>query len=117
MSSIAQKFQVKYGWKGLEIRNNFPYRNFSRFEMKFEPKIKELLWVENSLENSLENLGTLDFDEIWTTSFLLHLISRKKKSIFIKRGYKIWISLKKKIRIDFTIVWILNFIFEFHLLS
>jgi hypothetical protein len=28
-----QKFQIKYGWKGLEIRNNFHYRNFSRFEI------------------------------------------------------------------------------------
>jgi hypothetical protein len=31
----------------------------------------------NSLENSLENPGTLDFDEIWPTSSWLHLIARK----------------------------------------
>jgi hypothetical protein len=31
----------------------------------------------NSLENSLENLGTLDFDEICPASFWLHLIARK----------------------------------------
>jgi hypothetical protein len=31
----------------------------------------------NSLENSLENLGTLDFDEIWPASSWLHLITRK----------------------------------------
>jgi hypothetical protein len=41
--SMGQKFQVKYGWKYLEIMNNFPYRNFSRFEMEFELEIRELL--------------------------------------------------------------------------
>jgi hypothetical protein len=30
-----QKFKTKYGWQVVEIRNNFPYRNFSRFEMDF----------------------------------------------------------------------------------
>jgi hypothetical protein len=38
-----QKFQIKYGWKGLEIRNNSSYRNFSRFEKEFELKFRELL--------------------------------------------------------------------------
>jgi hypothetical protein len=38
-----KKFQIKYGWKEVEIRNNFPNRNFSRFEMKFELKLRELL--------------------------------------------------------------------------
>jgi hypothetical protein len=33
----------------------------------------------NSLENSLENLGTLDFDEIWPASSWLHLIARKNQ--------------------------------------
>jgi hypothetical protein len=31
----------------------------------------------NSLDNSLENLGTLDFDEIWPASSWLHLLARK----------------------------------------
>jgi hypothetical protein len=31
--SFLQKFQIKYEWKGMEIRNNFSYRNFSRFEV------------------------------------------------------------------------------------
>jgi hypothetical protein len=31
-----EKFEIKYGWKVVEIRNNFPYRNFSRIEMDFE---------------------------------------------------------------------------------
>jgi hypothetical protein len=33
----------------------------------------------NLHRNSLENLGTLEFDEIWSTSSLLHLVSRKNK--------------------------------------
>jgi hypothetical protein len=37
-----QKFQIKYRWKELEIRNTFPYRIFSRLEMEFELKFKEL---------------------------------------------------------------------------
>jgi hypothetical protein len=41
--SVLQKFQIKYGWKEIEIRNNFPYRNVSRFEIKFELKFRELL--------------------------------------------------------------------------
>jgi hypothetical protein len=41
--SLLKKFQIKYGWKELERRNNFPYRNFSRFEIEFELKIRELL--------------------------------------------------------------------------
>jgi hypothetical protein len=40
---VLQKFQIKYGWKGLVIRNNFPYRNFSRFEIEFEQEFRELL--------------------------------------------------------------------------
>jgi hypothetical protein len=30
------KFEIKYGWKVVEIRNNFSCMNFSRFEMEFE---------------------------------------------------------------------------------
>jgi hypothetical protein len=33
----------------------------------------------NFNRNSLENLGTLEFGEIWLTSSLLHLITRKNK--------------------------------------
>jgi hypothetical protein len=40
---VLGKLEVKYGWKELEIRNNFPYRNFSRFEKEFELKFRELL--------------------------------------------------------------------------
>jgi hypothetical protein len=38
-----EKFEIKYGFKVFEIRNNFPYRNFSTFEMDFELKFRELL--------------------------------------------------------------------------
>jgi hypothetical protein len=31
----------KYGWKEFEIWMNFPYRNFSRFEIEFELKFRE----------------------------------------------------------------------------
>jgi hypothetical protein len=33
----------------------------------------------NLIRNSLEILGTLEFDEIWLTLSLLHLIARKNK--------------------------------------
>jgi hypothetical protein len=36
----------------------------------------------NSLENSLKNLGTLDFDEIWPASSWLHLAS---KNLFLTK--------------------------------
>jgi hypothetical protein len=32
--------EIKYGWKEFEIRNNFPYRIFSRFETEFELKFR-----------------------------------------------------------------------------
>jgi hypothetical protein len=40
---LLEKFEIKYGWKELEIRINFPYRNISRFETEVELKIRELL--------------------------------------------------------------------------
>jgi hypothetical protein len=40
---LLKRFQIKYGWKEIEIRNNRPYRNFSIFEMEFELKFIELL--------------------------------------------------------------------------
>jgi hypothetical protein len=40
---LIEKLEVKYGWKEIKIRNNFPYRNFSRFEKEFELKFRELL--------------------------------------------------------------------------
>jgi hypothetical protein len=31
-----KKFQIKCGFEGFEIRNNFPYWNFSKFGVGFE---------------------------------------------------------------------------------
>jgi hypothetical protein len=39
---VLQKCEIKYGWKEFEIRINLPYRNFSRFGMEFELKVREL---------------------------------------------------------------------------
>jgi hypothetical protein len=39
---LLQKFHLKYGWKELEVRNNFPHRNLSRFEMELESKFEEV---------------------------------------------------------------------------
>jgi hypothetical protein len=38
---VLHKFEIKYGFEGFDEGNSFPYRNFSRFEMKFELKFKE----------------------------------------------------------------------------
>jgi hypothetical protein len=38
---MPQKFELKYGWRAFEVRNNFPYKGFIRFEMDFELKIRE----------------------------------------------------------------------------
>jgi hypothetical protein len=48
---LLERFQIKYGWKELEIRNNFPYRNFSRFELTFELKIHGNFYELKSKEN------------------------------------------------------------------
>jgi hypothetical protein len=40
--SPLQKFEIKEGWKVFEVWNNFPYRNFSRFETEFGLKFREI---------------------------------------------------------------------------
>jgi hypothetical protein len=35
---VLQKFELKYGWREFEVRNNFPYKGFLRLEMDFELK-------------------------------------------------------------------------------
>jgi hypothetical protein len=42
-----QKFQIKYGSKEVEIRNNFPDSNVSRLEMEYELKFREtsMSWI------------------------------------------------------------------------
>jgi hypothetical protein len=45
----------------------------------FRTKIQRSLYELSFNRNSLENLGTLEFDEIWPTKSLLYLVSRKNK--------------------------------------
>jgi hypothetical protein len=40
---VLKKIQIKYELKEIQIRNNFPYRNFSRFEIEFELIFGEVL--------------------------------------------------------------------------
>jgi hypothetical protein len=37
-----QKFELKYGWRSFEVRNNFTYKGFLRSEMDFEIKFGEV---------------------------------------------------------------------------
>jgi hypothetical protein len=57
----------------------------------------------NFHRNSLENPVTLEFDEIWLTGSLLHLIASKNK-FPAREDHKFEFSLKNGICIDFTIV-------------
>jgi hypothetical protein len=59
-----EKFGIKYGCEVFDIRNTFPYWNFSRYRKGFEIKFREasMSWIQ------LKILGTLEFDEIWPTS-------------------------------------------------
>jgi hypothetical protein len=44
---LPQKFEIKYGWKVFEIRNNFPYKDFLRLKMGFELKFREFSMSSN----------------------------------------------------------------------
>jgi hypothetical protein len=37
-----KKIEIKYGFEGFGERNNFLHMNFSRFEMDFELKFREV---------------------------------------------------------------------------
>jgi hypothetical protein len=39
---VPQKFELKYGWRAFEVRNNFPYKCFLIFEMDFKLKFREV---------------------------------------------------------------------------
>jgi hypothetical protein len=39
---MPQKFELKNGWREIEVGNNFSYTGFLRFEMDFELKFREL---------------------------------------------------------------------------
>jgi hypothetical protein len=70
--------EIKYGWKELEIRNNFVY-NLPLILNGFCTKIQRNFYALNYHRNLLEILGTLEFDEIWLACSLLHFIARKNK--------------------------------------
>jgi hypothetical protein len=36
-----EKFEMKYGFEGFDVWNNFPYRNFLKFKLDFELKFRE----------------------------------------------------------------------------
>jgi hypothetical protein len=36
----GSKNSKKYGWKEIEVKNNFPHRNLSIFEMELESKFE-----------------------------------------------------------------------------
>jgi hypothetical protein len=46
----VENFGIKHGWKVLELRNNFHYWNFFRFERDFELKFGEASKVQIQLE-------------------------------------------------------------------
>jgi hypothetical protein len=61
-----QKFETKYGWKVFEIRNNFPYRDFLRFEMDFELKFREssMSWISRKIDwKFLESWDLMTFGQ------------------------------------------------------
>jgi hypothetical protein len=39
---VPQKFELKNGWREIEVGNNFSYTGFLRFKMDFELKFREL---------------------------------------------------------------------------
>jgi hypothetical protein len=42
-------------------------------------KIQRILYELKTRKNSLDKLGTLEFDKIWLTSSLLHLIAKENE--------------------------------------
>jgi hypothetical protein len=77
--SLAPKFLNKIclerGWDEEQLFLN----DFPQIQNGFGVKIQRtpMSWI--SIENLLKILGTLDFNEIWSASPLLHLIARKNK--------------------------------------
>jgi hypothetical protein len=71
-----EKFEVKYGYKGFEIWNSFSYRNFLRFKMDFDLKIREVsrvsIWMKFCLEpQDLMKFGQKDHVCTWRKSQLM----------------------------------------------
>jgi hypothetical protein len=49
--SQHENFEIKFGSKVFQIKNNFPYRYFLRFEIDFELKFREaaMSWKQGKL--------------------------------------------------------------------
>jgi hypothetical protein len=59
-------------------------------------KIQRIFYELNANRNSLEILGTLEFNEIWQVSSLLHIIARKNE-FPAKENQKFEFQLRRKI--------------------
>jgi hypothetical protein len=84
---LLQKLEIKYGWKELEVRNNFSYRNLSRFELKCEWKFKEFSMSWNRRKFTRKS---------WNFGFQRNLASKllvtpycKKNPFLAKEGQKV----------------------------
>jgi hypothetical protein len=76
--SKLQKFKTKYGWKVVEIRNNF-FIGTSPGSKWILDKISGKLYGLKFNGISLENIGTSEFYKNWLISSSLHLVSKKNK--------------------------------------
>jgi hypothetical protein len=56
-----KKFQIKYGWREIEIGNNVSYICFSRFEMEFELKFRELGSLKGKINFKQKKIRNLNF--------------------------------------------------------
>jgi hypothetical protein len=54
-----ENFKINYGCEGFDEKNNFPYRNFSRFESEFELKLRFLSKFESKEAGDLDSLCSL----------------------------------------------------------
>jgi hypothetical protein len=68
------KLWLERGWGKEQL---FWYKS-AQILNELSTKIQRSFYELNFHINSLENLGTLELDEIWLTRSLLHLIARKK---------------------------------------
>jgi hypothetical protein len=71
-----KKNQIKYGYEGFEIRNNFPYWNISILRIEFDLMFGGLLRIEFNWNLVKKYLGVSEFDEICPISFSLHLVAK-----------------------------------------
>jgi hypothetical protein len=113
--SLALKISNKIWIERAFDKEQLSLYKFLQIRNRIWTKIQRAPMSWNSLENSLENLGTLDMDEILPASSWLHLIARKNQ-FPLKEDKNFEFHSKRYFWIDFAIVWILNFVFEFRLL-